>query len=335
VVSLVGRVRTHASGPVLAVLVVLLAGALLFTGTTVAGSQEQPPAPLARADGPCSTPAPGVIGTSERTMTFGGVERRYLVHVPATYDGSRRLPVVVLFHGLGRSPEAMLRMTRFDQLADTENAVVVAPQALGAVPAWRFREVKGVEGADLPFVDALLDDVEATTCTDESRRYAVGFSNGGALTMALACRDDDRFAAYASVAGPYRTPDCDRAPARPLVVLHGLKDTVVPPGGARTRIGTLPSVVATTERWARQNGCRPAVRTRPAKGVTHLVHAPCAGGADVEAWFLSRGKHRWPGGGAPAGTRETPRTAPAAGDVDATQVIWDFVRTHSAPRETR
>ncbi len=314
--------------------VVLLAAGLVLAGSSLAGSQERAPE-VTRGDGPCSTPAPGIIGTSERTMVFDGAQRRYLVHVPATYDGSRRLPVVVLFHGLGRSPEAMLRMTRFDQLADAENAIVVAPQAQGTVPAWRFREVDGREGADLAFVDALLDDVDSTTCTDESRRYAVGFSNGGALTMALACRDDDRFAAYASVSGPYRTADCDRAPARPLVLLHGMKDTVVPPGGARTRIGTLPSVVSTTARWARQNDCRPAVRSRPSRGVTHLLYAPCAGGADVEAWFLAGGKHRWPGGGAPGATTETPRTAPKAGDVDATQVIWDFVRTHSAPRETR
>lgn len=333
-VTLVRRARTHASGPVLLVALVALVGALVLGGAAIASSDERVPAPRPTT-GPCSTPAPGLIGTSERTLVFDGAVRRYLVHVPASYDGSRPLPVVVLFHGLGRDPESMLRMTRFDQLADTEDVVVVAPQAQGEVPAWRFREADGREGADLAFVDALIDDVRGTTCTDESRTYAVGFSNGGALTMALACSADDRFAAYASVAGPYRTRECDRAPARPLVVLHGLKDTVVPAEGARrTRIGTLPSALRTTERWAAQNGCSPATRTRLPGGITHLVHAPCAGGADVEAWFLARGTHRWPGGGQPGATVETPRTEPEAGDLDATQVIWDFLRTHSSPRES-
>lgn len=351
-VSSVGRARAHASGPLLVLLAAVLAVVLVLTGAAKAGSDE-PVAPVAAdrsvdsvpadraahsvvADGPCSTPAPGVIGTSERTMTFDGADRRYLVHVPASYDGSRALPVIVLFHGLGRSPEYMLRMTRMDQLADEEDAVVVAPQALGKVPAWKFREVDGRDGADLAFVDALLDDVRSTTCTDEARTYAVGFSNGGALTMALACRDDRRFAAYASVAGPYRTSECDRAPARPLIVFHGMKDKVVPVKGAKkTRIGRLPSAISTTARWAEQNSCLPERRTKLPGGVTRLAYTPCAGGADVEAYFLARGKHRWPGGGAPGATVETPRDRPAKGDVDATQLIWDFVRTHSTHQETR
>lgn len=332
-VSLVRRARTHASVPVLAVLVLVLVGASVLGGSTIASSDERVVDPPVRS-GPCSTPAPGVVGTTERSMVFDGVVRRYLVHVPASYDGSRPLPVVVLFHGLGRDPESMLRMTRFDQLADADDVVLVAPQALGTVPAWRFREVDGVRGADLPFVDALLDDVRDVMCTDESRTYAVGFSNGGALTMALACSADDRFAAYASVAGPYRTPECDRAPARPLIVFHGLKDKVVPAKGAKTRIGRLPSAVATAERWAVQNGCSPAERTRLRGNVTHLVYTPCAGGADVEAWFLGRGTHRWPGGGKPWATTESPRGTPAAGDVDATELIWDFLRTHRTSGRT-
>lgn len=331
-VSLVRRARTHASGPLLVLLASVLTASLVLAGTTMARSDEPAAPPV--ADGPCSTPAPGIIGTSQRTMTFGGADRRYLVHVPASYDGSRPLPVVVLFHGLGRDPESMLRMTRMDQLADTEDAVVVAPQALGKVPAWRFREVDGRDGADLAFVDALLDDVRSTTCTDESRTYAVGFSNGGALTMALACRDDDRFAAYASVAGPYRTPECAQAPARPLIVFHGMKDKVVPlKGAAKTKIGRLPSAVLTAARWAQQNGCLPGARTKLPGGVVHLAYTPCAGGADVEAYFLGVGKHRWPGGDAPGATVDSPRTRPAKGDVDATQLIWDFVRTHSIDQE--
>lgn len=327
VVSVVGRARTPVSGLLVVAVVIALVAALVLAGASTARSNDAA-APRVVV-GACGTPAPGVIGTSQRTLSFQGVERRYLLHVPASYDGSRAMPVVVLFHGLGRGPEEMLNMTRMDQLADTENAVVVAPQALGKVPAWQFREVDGREGADVAFVDALLDDVRSTTCTDESRTYAVGFSNGGALTMALACRADHRFAAYASVAGPYRTDECDDAPASPLITFHGLKDTVVPVKGADdTKIGPLPSAIATTSRWATQNGCLPGRRTELGDGVVRLGYDPCAGNADVVAYFLGKGKHRWPGGDEPGAKVPSPRVDPAAGDLDATQLIWDFVRTH-------
>ena len=40
-------------------------------------------------------------GDHTRTLTVGGRERTYLVHVPKSYDGSKPFPVVLAFHGGG------------------------------------------------------------------------------------------------------------------------------------------------------------------------------------------------------------------------------------------
>jgi polyhydroxybutyrate depolymerase len=36
-----------------------------------------------------------------KTLSINGVERQYKLYVPASYDGSSKVPLVFCFHGLG------------------------------------------------------------------------------------------------------------------------------------------------------------------------------------------------------------------------------------------
>jgi polyhydroxybutyrate depolymerase len=132
----------------------------------------------------------------------------------------------------------------------------------------------------LALVDAIARCVPVSTVT------AVGFSNGGLMANALACRAADRVRAVVLVASGYEgLGQC--SPSRPVSVLdiHGTSDQVVGYRGLRAFVGT----------WARRDGCgaRPTSRREPER-VTHLRWHGCAAGSRVEHLRVAGDTHGWP-----------------------------------------
>jgi polyhydroxybutyrate depolymerase len=281
---------------------------------------------LRRAGDECAPGRSLAMGTSRHVLDHDGIERTYLVHVPPGYDGSSRVPVVYLFHGLGGEPEVMVQTTRMAELADEEGFIVVTPQGLGALPRWDFRTPASTPGSDHAFVDALVQEVEQTACVDTNREYAAGFSNGSAMTLALACRPDSPFAAYGAVSAPWFVPSCEAAPPASVVYFHGLRDKVVPYDGADTLIGRVPSVDDAVTRWARHDRCPPRrATTSVSQNVRHFSWTGCRDGSAVELYAVENGGHRWPGGAASSpGRTDGIQTQ----EIDASRLIWDFFTAH-------
>ena len=121
----------------------------------------------------------------------------------------------------------------------------------------------------MPALLALIDAVGR--CVPVTGVAAVGFSNGGLMANALACRAARRVRAIVLVASGYEgLGRC--APAAPVSVLaiHGTSDQVVGYRGLRAFLDT----------WARRDRCapRPTAR-REVEGITHLRWHGCAAGA--------------------------------------------------------
>src|SRR5262245_30744094 len=60
-------------------------------------------------------------GDYTRSLSLGGADRSYILHVPAGYDGSSPLPLVLVLHGYGGTAQSMLHSTQFNVLADQES----------------------------------------------------------------------------------------------------------------------------------------------------------------------------------------------------------------------
>jgi polyhydroxybutyrate depolymerase len=272
---------------------------------------------------PARSPA---VGTTLRTIQSGGESRTYLLHVPSGYDGSTRAPVVVLFHGYGGTPSAMVKTTHMDKLADEQGFILVAPQGRGAVSRWDFRSPITATGSDLGFVRDLVNEVKADACVDGARVYAAGFSNGSALTLALACDGTTKFAAYGAVSAPYYDAACATAPPAPIIYFHGMRDKVVPYGGAHTVIGWLPSVNVAMSEWATHDGCPPSDSTTTvSEHVRHFAWKSCRDDSAVEVYAVDNGGHRWPGG---AGSSPGRVDGITTQEIDASTLIWEFFERH-------
>ena len=285
--------------------------------------------------------------TTVQHMRVAGIMRTYRLHLPAHFDSSRRVPLVIILHGHGESAENFERYTGMSDKADTEGFIVVYPQALGDPSEWHTAIDGSNQRDDIRFVRDIIDLLSRTYPIDQRRIYAAGHSNGGFMTYRLASALSDRLAAVGVTAGSIGMVD-DRgdtirvAPPRfPVAVIHfhGGADPSVPYNGGPEDDGpdNIVSVRNTVQFWVTADHC-PAVRSaRKVSANGNVIvdtYAPCAAGTAVVLYTIVDGAHRWPGDDVPWWTFPGPDIT----DVNATDRMWDFFAAHPkalAPRPGR
>jgi len=277
------------------------------------------PAPTA-APTPAATIAPG---DSRRTLTIGGMERSYLLHVPTDLAADEPLPLVLVFHGLSGDGNAIVQTTGFNALSDAYGFLVAYPNGSG--PAGRFSWNAGSccgyanqnNIDDTAFVRGILSDLGTTARIDSKRIYATGFSNGAMLSYLLGCEMSDTFAAVAPVAGTLLTNTCRPLQPVSIIHIHGLNDVSVPyTGGSNpAAVGAFPSVEWSIAVWAALDNCPLTHRTEQNGPVTHYVYSPCKNGTAVELFAIQGIGHAWP----------------PASILPTSQIIWNFFVAHPKP----
>ena len=205
-----------------AALVPLLAAALLAAG----------------CGGLPSAGAPGGAGTGSRTC----VDRLPLDTLLRVPDGPRRpRPLILALHGARQSGYGLQSYTGFTD--DAPGYLVAYPNTPHHNGFWN--------PDDVPALLALVDAIGR--CEPVTEVSAVGFSNGGLMANALACRAARRIRAIVLVAAGYEgLGRC--APSGPVSVLsiHGSSDQVVAYRGMRAFVDT----------WARRDRCAARGRAR-------------------------------------------------------------------------
>lgn len=252
-------------------------------------------APLA-----CSSASgPSASGTVERrTVLVGAETRSYLVSVPEGVSPAGA-GLIVAFHGARGTAEGLRAGTDLDRVGQETGSVVAYPDAdhanwaedCGCIAA------DGVHGVvDTVLVSAILDDLTADLGLDPSRRFAVGFSQGGMFVQRLACQMAERFGAFAVVAATMSVPlseRCDPGGPVSLLLVISQDDPVFPWLGSRQGSFSTLGAAETAWLWHEISGCDDAyARVEEDFGVRH-VYGGCAGGARVELVGPAPGGHAW------------------------------------------
>jgi polyhydroxybutyrate depolymerase len=306
--TVVKSVFVHLAAAIIVCSVPLLAGGAEPISTDVA--------PVNWASGCGKTLAANlVVGkTTIRTITSGGNNRSYLVHVPANYDATKPAPVVLNFHGFGSNPEQQNAVSAFVPMSDREGFILVTPD--GGI-GWRF--MQSVRDANTVFVRDVVASVSADLCIDPKRIFATGKSQGGFMSSWLGCVAPEIVAAVAPVSGMYEpTQGCGPIP---IMEFHGTADSLIPFGGGRVLVlGNYPGAVAVMEKWARSNHCAGTPETvQLTPHVQRVTYRDC-NAATVQ--FITDAGHTWPG----TSIREGDNSPPA--DLAASELIWDFFKAH-------
>lgn len=277
-------------------------------------------------------------GDYVKKIDVAGSPREFRLHIPGGYDGKRRLPLLLAFHGSSASASVIERETSFDDLADSLGFIVVYPEGLHR--GWNIGECCRYSFmhhvSEIAFVSSLLDRLERGMKVDTTRVFATGYSDGGTLSMLLACVLSARITAIAAVSSTLfdPLPACAIARPVPTLIIHGTADSHIPYGGQRGGKASLRvqhqtlSAPQVTQFWVDRDGCNAAPSVRQSGRVVRREYT-CPQSTTVLFYTIDRGQHGWPGGG--RGWIFSPRPP---GDMNATDsIVKFFMRQHIRPAE--
>ena len=272
-------------------------------------------------------------GDYSQTLTSGGLQRSYMLHVPLRYDGSKALPLVFVLHGYGGQAEGMAGSTGLSLKADQEGFFVAYLQGtLGSEgkSSWNTGIVSNDATVDdVRFVRDVARELEGKLKVDTRRIYATGFSQGGSMTHRLAAQLPDLLAGVATVESTvgmsedqgitFKMIPKPKAPIA-MLIIHGMQDITCPYDGGQ---GTNPdqwarSVADTVAFWTQADGCTaaPEITTSSDHNVITEDHAGCSVGTEVELVTIVSGKHQWP-------------TAQNDAHFVGSDAVWDFFSRHA------
>ena len=286
-------------------------------------------------------------GPGYESILIGASLRTFMRYTPnSVLVSGKRAAVVFALHGAKGRAGKLQPYLGLNAVADKEGFIVVYPQGIDDV--WNDGRENDDRGAkvlsaadDVKFLDLLADSLVASGVADPSRLYLAGVSNGGFMTMRMACAKSAKFAAFATVVASFpQAGRTDCKPGRPvaLLMINGTEDALVRYDGGESRIGVkgnLP-VPDAARFFADLDGCTSvtdfAIDKRDASdptSVSQRLWTGCKDAASVALYTVTGGGHQAPATGKVSGgiilewalgTRSR--------QLDTAETLWGFFKRY-------
>ena len=264
--------------------------------------------------------------TINASITHGGLQRDYILYLPAAYDGLTDVPLLFNFHGYTSNATQQMFYGDFRSIADTANFIIVHPEGtLDNSNTTHFNVGWGGSTVDdVGFTSALLDTLISQYSINQNRVYSTGMSNGGYMSFRLACELSERIAAVASVTGamvPTTLNSCSPSHITPVMQIHGTNDLTVPYNGA-VWSSSVPDIL---NYWKIYNSLNPTPFIEPildvdptdGSTVEREAYVDNNGCMIVTHFKINNGGHTWPGSPFDIGGTNY--------DIDASVEVWKFL----------
>lgn len=270
----------------------------------------------------------------------GGLNRQCVVYIPPSYDGKKRVPLILALHGSGSIAQYFLQETELTLKADKEGFIIAFPQAswprpeepadiLKNPPVWNDGSGRAHAGDnnidDLKFLEGLLDHLQDTYLVDKSRIYVIGFSNGASMSARLMNHLSDQVAALAMVTGNWYDRVDEFANQFSMLYILGSKDPVFPQNGGEVNLpygakAKNDPPKDTVKALRQAMGCSFFSRTKAERDGVRVTKYNCKSKTEVQFILMENVGHVWPGG------PKDPQRNRFNGY--ATNKIWDFFQAH-------
>lgn len=258
----------------------------------------------------CNTNSPNCIvpGDYEFTTTHDGYAWRYLVHVPASYDGKTAVPLLLDLHGDNGTAEetrggsALYGGTGQLQESDARGFIAVWPQAhepdgKGQGGFWNGNgccyPTPGFPGDidSVGFLRKVISEMKARANINADRVFIVGNSAGASMTHRMACDAPDAARAFVMVSQVLNKPElCHPGKGSNIHIVHGLLDWLVPYVG--NPVLGFRSAPDGFESWRQINGCTGQATRTPVTLVSYTdTFITCRDGTRLSLTTVATGAH--------------------------------------------
>jgi len=103
--------------------------------------------------------------------------RKYLLHVPGSYDAGNPTPLVISIHGYAEWPAHQMQISHWNELAGEENFIVVYPRGTDFPLRWRTNGL-GDSLLDVEFIDDMITDFISSTVADIPGQVVIPYPDG-------------------------------------------------------------------------------------------------------------------------------------------------------------
>ena len=140
----------------------------------------------------CASAGEVVDHVYKRGNFDGSKDRQYSLFLPDGRDSGAALPLVVVLHGCNQTHRDIMNDTRFNDLAESEQFIVVYPfvtsyDGLRNTNCWGYwfeDEIHQGEG-EVADIAAIIKEVQNDYSVDPDRIHITGLSSGGAMSIAV------------------------------------------------------------------------------------------------------------------------------------------------------
>jgi poly(hydroxyalkanoate) depolymerase family esterase len=281
----------------------------------------------------------------------------YEVYVPSSYVPGAPVPLIVAMHGCTQSASQFRQLTRFDELAEAQNLIVVFPEQTkdaNELNCWNFFKNEHIKrGVGEPaLIAGITQQVRDQYSIDPHRIYAAGLSAGGAMASVMSATYPDVFAAsgigsgceYAAgvACAGYQGVDPEQAGRQaydamgtnarvmPVIIFQGDQDKTIPPVNAQQLIQQWQA----TGDWADDGARDHSIPAAPTDTVPGAVpggrpykvanYSDGHGGELIQYWEVQGMGHAWSGGCSCAEFSDP-------GGPNETVAMYEFFMRHPAP----
>jgi polyhydroxybutyrate depolymerase len=259
------------------------------------GAADATPAGDASADAAADATTPveaGPPGASlARTVSVGGVQRRFLLYIPRSAVKATPAPLVSVHHGFTMTGKIMEEITSWKKIAEREAIVVAFPDGLDQ--PWNVGEnvcdvgalvAAPAEQDDFGFVKAIIASADADQPIKKNAVFVAGFSMGGYFANHVGCKGRDFARAVAAHSGGTYDGTCDGQPV-PVLLIHGDADGLIPVACGQAARGY----------WVSRNGCSAQVTTEQIESGSCEWNQGCPAGREVGMCTMKGMDHGWAG----------------------------------------
>jgi polyhydroxybutyrate depolymerase len=273
----------------------------------------------------CSEQNPA--STTSYTFEIDGRSRTFLLHLPDNLKNNA--PLVFVIHGYGDSANGIRNFTKMDSIADKNGFAVCYPEAtLGndGLRSWNVGYSNyGVD--DIGFINALASFLQNTYKLSVKNTFCTGMSNGGDMTIQMACLKPDLFRAVAPDVGClmyWLYDSCRIKNIAPIFMINGTNDSTTfwegdedyPAIGPNGYMGTRQMVnifVGLSNCMQVKIDTLPDINKDDGSFVIREKHINCTNNTQIWLYSIVGGGHDWPG---------------VSGNMDflASEEIWLFFK---------
>jgi len=162
-------------------------------------------------------------GSSTLGLQRLGVQngRDAMIYVPASYERSKPMPLLLLLHGAGGGASAWFGS--YGPRAESAGIIMLAPDSRAST----WDAISGAFGPDVAYINRALERTFSQFAIDRDRLAMAGFSDGASYSLSLGLANGDLFRRVIAYS-PGFVVGSGRRGTPAFFISHGTSDPILP-----------------------------------------------------------------------------------------------------------